>query len=66
LVPRSTEIEVEYTNRKGKTQKKKYKDFVARIFQHELDHLDGIVFLDRSNSKDVITEKEYQTIIKDK
>jgi peptide deformylase len=36
-------------------------DFVARIFQHELDHLDGKVFLDRVESTlDLISEAEYQ------
>jgi peptide deformylase len=66
LVPRHTIIDIEYTDRKGKLQKKKYKDFVARIFQHELDHLNGIVFLDRAKSKDMITEKEYQVLMKKK
>jgi hypothetical protein len=45
---------------------KTFKDFVARIFQHEYDHLDGIVFLDRADSKDLITEKEYQKILRKK
>jgi peptide deformylase len=36
-------------------------DFVARIFQHELDHLKGVVFLDRVESnQDLMTEQEYQ------
>ncbi|MHC5828704.1 MAG: peptide deformylase, partial [Nostoc sp.] len=36
-------------------------DFIARIFQHEYDHLDGIVFVDRlENTLDMITEQEYQ------
>lgn len=44
--------------------KRQFKDFVARIFQHETDHLDGIVFLDRvATSRDIITEKEYQKIV---
>jgi peptide deformylase len=64
LVPRSTKIEVEYTDRKGKTKRKKFKDFVARIFLHELDHLNGIVFLDRAKSTDIITEKEYQVMMR--
>ncbi|NEP59748.1 MAG: peptide deformylase, partial [Symploca sp. SIO2G7] len=35
-------------------------DFVARIVQHEYDHLDGIVFLDRVEStQEIITEQEY-------
>ncbi|HEY9783417.1 MAG TPA: peptide deformylase [Leptolyngbyaceae cyanobacterium] len=61
LVPRSQAIEVEYTDRNGKLQKQELTDFVARIFQHEYDHLDGIVFLDRLKStQDIITEHEYQ------
>ena len=61
LVPRYQAIEVEYTDRDGKSQKQKLTDFVARIFQHEYDHLDGIVFLDRLKStQDIMTEQEYQ------
>lgn len=61
LVPRAQAIEVEYTDRNGKLQKQEFSDFVARIFQHEYDHLDGIVFLDRLESTlDIITEQEYQ------
>lgn len=66
LVPRSVKISIEYTNRKGEKRRSQYKDFVARIFQHEIDHLNGIVFLDRTNSKDLVTESEYQKIIKRK
>lgn len=66
LVPRHTSIEVEYMDRTGKIYKKKYTDFVARIFQHELDHLNGVVFLDRVKSKDIITEKEYQVLMREK
>lgn len=61
LVPRYQAIEVEYTDRDGNLQKQELTDFVARIFQHEHDHLDGVVFLDRLEStQDIITEQEYQ------
>ncbi|MUL35880.1 peptide deformylase [Gloeocapsopsis dulcis] len=61
LVPRYQIVEVEYSDRNGKLQKQELTDFVARIFQHELDHLDGIVFLDRMESTlDIVTEQEYQ------
>ncbi|MBE9038892.1 peptide deformylase [aff. Roholtiella sp. LEGE 12411] len=61
LVPRYQAIEVEYTDRNGKLQKQELTDFVARIFQHEYDHLDGIVFVDRlENTLEMITEQEYQ------
>jgi peptide deformylase len=67
LVPRSKQIEVEYSDRKGKKITTAYSGFVARIFQHEYDHLDGIVFLDRLDStKDIYMEKEFQKIIASK
>jgi peptide deformylase len=67
LVPRYRAIEVEYTDRHGKLQKQELTDFVARIFQHELDHLDGLVFLDRVEStQELITEQEYQKLISQK
>jgi peptide deformylase len=65
FVPRSKSIKVEYTTRDGKRRKREFEDFIARIFQHEYDHLDGLVFLDRLEStRDIISEKEYQKIIK--
>lgn len=46
-VRRSKRIKVEALNLKGKKIKKKFKGWEARIFQHEYDHLDGIVYVDR-------------------
>ena len=61
LVPRSRSIKIEYTSRDGQLHRQEFTDFVARIFQHEHDHLDGIVFLDRVEStQELITEDEYQ------
>lgn len=64
LVPRYQEIEVVYIDVKGKQQRQVLTDFVARIFQHELDHLNGVLFPDRVvSAEDLYTEKEYQQII---
>ncbi len=61
LVPRAQAIEVEYTSRDGQLHRQELTGFVARIFQHEYDHLDGIVFLERvENTQDLMTEQEYQ------
>ncbi|MEG4939305.1 peptide deformylase [Microcoleus sp. F4-D5] len=61
LVPRSRAIEIEYTSRDGQLHRQELTDFVARIFQHEHDHLDGIVFLDRVEStRELMAEDEYQ------
>jgi peptide deformylase len=60
-VPRYRAIEIEYTSRDGKLHRQELTDFVARIFQHEYDHLDGIVFLDRVEStRELMSEDEYQ------
>lgn len=67
LVPRSKAITVEYTTGDGRKVKRRYTDFVARIFQHEYDHLEGKVFLDRvEDTKEIVTEKEYLKIISKK
>jgi len=64
LVPRHKSIRVKYLTREGKEIESEFSDFIARIFQHELDHLNGTVFLDRLESNiDLVTEKEYQKLI---
>lgn len=64
LVPRYSWIQVEFSDRAGKLQSCEFTDFVARIFQHELDHLNGVVFLDRLESlNDLYSEQEYQRTI---
>ncbi len=66
-VPRHLTTEVSFTTVSGKKVKKSFSGFVSRIFQHEYDHLEGIVFLDRvKNTRDIVTEKEYQKIIRKK
>lgn len=61
LVPRSTTIEVTYSNRLGEHVSTRYHGFLSRLFQHEYDHLKGILFIDKVLSKaDIILEKEYQ------
>jgi len=47
-VVRFEKIKVEYTNLEGKRKIATGKDIEAVVMQHELDHLDGVVFLDRS------------------
>jgi peptide deformylase len=47
MVRRHKGIHVEFMDINGKKQKQKYKDFNAVIIQHEIDHLDGILFMDK-------------------
>ena len=47
-VERAQEITVEGYNRHGRKQKVHVKGWMARIFQHEIDHLNGVLFVDRA------------------
>jgi len=47
MVRRHKAITVEFMDIKGKKQNKKYKEFNAVIIQHEIDHLDGVLFMDK-------------------
>ena len=60
LVPRSRVVRVCYQTLDGSTIDREFNDFVARVIQHEDDHLRGLVFLDRlASPRDVATEHEY-------
>lgn len=49
LVCRSTQITIEGLDIKGKPVCFEARGILSRIFQHEIDHLDGILFIDRIN-----------------
>ena len=46
-VERYPEIDVTYYNQKRERKEATLKGFEARIFQHELDHLNGVLFIDK-------------------
>jgi peptide deformylase len=48
-VMRHEAITVKALNRKGQPIKVKARGWLARIFQHEIDHLDGVLFIDRAS-----------------
>jgi peptide deformylase len=60
-VRRATEIAIEATDTGGETLAIESEGFEARCLLHELDHLDGILFLDRVDSlkTDVFRRKRY-------
>lgn len=45
-VERSEEVRIKGHNRYGQLMKLKVEGWLARIFQHEIDHLNGVVFTD--------------------
>ncbi|ACV63127.1 peptide deformylase [Desulfofarcimen acetoxidans DSM 771] len=62
-VPRASKIQVQALNRNGEQVEYHVKGFMARAVQHELDHLDGILFIDKAESlrkqfEDVVLENK--------
>ena len=56
VVPRSERLVVRYTDREGKENELVCEGYLARVVQHEYDHLDGVLFTDRAVS--MITRHE--------
>lgn len=49
-VPRASEIVVKGLNRDGQEVQYRAKGYLARAFQHEIDHLEGILFIDKARN----------------
>ena len=56
LVKRAKKVKVKYYNLEGKKIKIKAEGLLARVFQHEIDHLNGILFIDKA--KEITKGKE--------
>ena len=54
-VTRAQEISVKAYDRRGRRLQMNARGFTARVIQHETDHLDGVLFLDRMESLDTLT-----------
>lgn|SRR5574337_1037997 len=55
MVPRCTEVRLEAYDRAGEPINLDAKDFFARVLQHEADHLNGLVYLDRMKDFSTLT-----------
>jgi peptide deformylase len=60
-VARAETVVVKGRNRRGKEVRIKSNGFTARAFQHELDHLDGVLFTDKLTSIDTLRRVEELT-----
>jgi peptide deformylase len=55
-VKRPGTIEVSYKDENGRPQKRQFEGLPARVIQHEMDHLNGIMFVDRVDNDFELTE----------
>jgi peptide deformylase len=60
-VLRAQRVVVKALNRHGKEVRIKGEDLLARALQHEIDHLDGVLFVDKLTSLDTLKEVELGT-----
>ena len=51
IVPRAARIKVEFFDEKGNKQNLRLREELAIVFQHEIDHLNGILFYDHIDKK---------------
>lgn len=59
--PRYKKVEAEYLNEKGQKKKGIFSGLQAQVIQHETDHLNGILFVDRvKDTSTYMTLKEYK------
>ncbi len=64
-VKRGTRVTVRYMNEHGKTIEADVRDLEAIAVQHEIDHLDGILMIDRVNSLKTDLIRRYSVLPKD-
>ena len=58
-VPRAEKATLRYLDESGKAHERGASGFLAHIFQHEMDHLDGILYIDKAEKLyDEIDEKK--------
>jgi peptide deformylase len=66
IVPRATRVRVECLNEKAEPVVIAAEGWYARILQHEIDHLNGILYIDRMKSRSLSTLDNYTRYWKDK
>jgi peptide deformylase len=60
FVERPQHIRIDYLDQSGNSSQKEVHGFLATVFQHEIDHLDGVLYVDRIKDKSLFAyEQEY-------
>ncbi len=65
-IKRSAQATVKGRNRQGKRIKVKANGLVAEVLEYEIDHLNGILYIDHVESQDKLYQVDCQTLLEDK
>ena len=66
VVPRARHVRVEALDEKAKPTTIEANGWYARILQHEIDHLGGVLYLDRMKSRTFFTQENFARYWKDR
>lgn len=58
IVPRYARMNVEYQDIEGNTKQIRVREDISVAFQHEMDHLNGILFIDKIDKKNPFKNKD--------
>jgi peptide deformylase len=64
LVPRAKRVRVRYLDHKGESKTIETTGWYARILQHEIDHLNGTLYIDRMQSRSFCSIENYTRYMK--
>jgi peptide deformylase len=60
-VPRYKSLRLKWVDEQAKEHEQDFNGFIAHVVQHEVDHLNGVLYVDRiKNTKSIMTIKEYR------
>jgi peptide deformylase len=65
MVERALAVIVRGQDVKGRKVRVKADDFLARAFQHEIDHLNGVLYVDLAEQDSVMTLEDYNQMIQE-
>jgi peptide deformylase len=64
LVPRPVGVRITFLDRHGKERTLELADFPARVVQHELDHLNGVLTIDRAvSTRNIVKASEIEAVL---
>lgn len=66
IVPRARQVHVEGLNEKGEAVVIDASGWYARILQHEIDHLNGVLYVDHMRTRSLTTQQNHERFWKNK
>jgi peptide deformylase len=65
MVERPTAVTIKGQDLSGRKMRVKAEDFAARAFLHEIDHLNGVLYVDRAEEDTVMTVEQYEELLQE-